>query len=246
MAPIVLGLGAVPSSSPLVLEDSAVVGLSWRNPPLTGNLPSGIQPGDLLLAFLAADDDPDGGTSRTYSLSGWEQLYHVNMSGQGNGRSRAVLWARVATGSEGSTISVTGVSGSGAEFVISTLRISGWDDSLPLSEAVEVSSTAQGFSQAPNPPSLSPSWGASSQSLYIAATQGSGGWFESTIPGGFDRRINAVSNNTGDGGGNQWNAMQILAFKNAQSASEDPGAFGTYSNFAWAAHTIAIKGKGSL
>lgn len=241
MAPVVLGLGRPPAPpAELTLEGSATTENGWQHSPFNVNLPSGIQAGELLLVFFGVDDDPNGGDNRTYSLSGWTQLWQT-ATAEGNGLLRGAAWARVATGSEGGSVSVVG-SGSGSESTGIALRIGGWDDSGSMMDAIAISSSADGFSSSPNPPAVSPAWGAGAPSLFIAVNQSASSWSGSSVPSGYDRRINAISNGSGSGGGNQFNSTQILAFKDGTAASEDPGAFTLNNSFAWLARTVAIKG----
>src|SRR5690606_21577426 len=98
-------------------------------------LPSGIQAGDLLVMVFRSAESAS-------TPSGWSLLSTRNSSG------RTYIFTKTATGSEGSTVSVS--LGDDSRIAAITYRISNWTGTP---EAVFVDSNTN------NPPSISPSWG---------------------------------------------------------------------------------------
>jgi hypothetical protein len=91
-------------------------------------------------------------------------------------------------------------------------------------------------STAPNPPSLTPSWGAA-DTLWLAVT----GWSEGTITASAfpTNYTNTGQNGTGVAGSE---GVSIgWGFRELNAASEDPGTFTLGSAANWVAFTIAIR-----
>lgn len=202
-----------------VVESSATSGTSAASSH-TANLPSGITAGDLLLLFVAAS----AGAARTVTTpSGWTEIY--NEVGPGDLR-RAIAYYKIAAGSEGSTLGMTG-SGN-INWAVTALRISGF------SGVPEVSSSASGTDTSPDPASLSPSWG-SGDTLWIAACHQRVHGTDPTLPSGYGSLVTATS-----GSGTSHGRMST-ATRNVTASSENPGAFGLSASANWVARTLAIR-----
>lgn len=186
-------------------------------------LPADIQPGDMLLIFVAGWTS--GADSAQSTPSGWTQLFQVN----NNGRLESfACFYKIATGSEGSSVTISQNAGT---FNVSTAyRITGYGG--PPEAA-----TATGTSSNPNAPSLSPSWGRH-DNLWIAAT----GIVNSSVipqsaPSGYSDLLQQVSNFFG----NQDTPRIASAVREAEADTEDPGPFGATAG-TWTAATVAIPG----
>jgi hypothetical protein len=183
-------------------------------------LPSSITSGELLLLFVAAG----AGGARTVSVSGWSELF--NSIGSGSLR-RLACFYKVATGSEGASVTV---SGSNSSFWASTCyRISGYQGTP------EAGTIATGSSASPNPPSLSPSWGSAKTLWFAVAGKDAGGSSDfSGAPTNYDNIIQ----NGGTGSGNH--AAIATARRELEASSDDPATFSISSND-WAANTVAVR-----
>lgn len=182
-------------------------------------LPSGIQSGELLIVFCHF------GNGTLTTPSGWNLLFTATA-----GTGRFSGFYRVATGSEGSTVSITGSASS--SWAINSYRISGYQGSPECGTAA----TGTGFS--PDPPSLSPSWGAK-KTLWIAAMgRQTGSGTTSTVPANYTDPLNY--------------AHSVIAVVSAQcssgrreleASSENPAAFSSGSGGTpeWVAQTVAVQ-----
>lgn len=189
-------------------------GVNNTNATLTLNLPTGIVSGELLVLLVST------ASARTVTQpSGWAMPLALNPGGSGTERQLCVM-TKTATGSEGSTVSASQSVNSNYSSV--AVRIDDWSN-------IEVSTGTTGNSATPNPDSISPSWGASVGSLFLAAGSLRGG-IASAGPSGY----------TGLTAGESGNVSIAVANRSAASANEDPSAFTTPTSNTWAAATIAI------
>lgn len=176
------------------------------------NLPTGIVAGELLIMTLGAFN-----ISQVPVLSfpgGWTRQYTKSV----NGQNAHEVWIKTATGSEGSTISVTAdVAASIAQKVA---RVSNW-------RSVSVSTGATGQSTTPNPDSLDPGLGLD-KFLWLAL---SGGFVTPSGPPSNYENFDTISQGVSDIG---------IATRFLAASSEDPGAFGGGTSNFWDACTVAI------
>ena len=188
-------------------------------------LPSGIASGDLLVMFCNTVSAWSGGISVP---SGWTALYTSVFSGESGDKVRCFY--KTATGSEGSTVAVATPDWTRMSAV--TFRISGWDSG----EAPEAGTPAvNSGSTAPNPPSLTPSWG-SDKTLWLAVSHSSAGSSVS-YPTNYSGGVTAYS-----GVDNAYHARTAVAVRELEATSEDPGAFTLGSSATWVANTVAVLG----
>src|SRR5690606_22191876 len=104
------------------------------------NMPSGVQVGDLLIAFLANDV----GDTPTLDMSGWEELYNTR-----NGTAvRGAAFARVATGTD-----PVSTAKDNQDLAAVVVRIVNHGVENPATD-IHVATPATGSSNAPNPPDL--------------------------------------------------------------------------------------------
>lgn len=181
-------------------------------------LPSGIVAGDILVMACTSN----GNVPPTGPPAGWAQEILNVGGGTGTDRFLAVF-SKTADGSEGATVDVDMASGVSLNALV--WRISGG----ALVEGTSTSSSGT----TPNPPSLSPSWGAR-DTLWIAlfaAREGSA----SAYPAGYSNGRYSNHSTTFVVGG---------AEKSSNAASEDPGTFTIPSSAVWVGGTVAIQPDG--
>jgi hypothetical protein len=182
----------------------------------TVNLPASIAAGDLLIVFFGYY------TGTVSTPGGWE-----TMGTENNGTSvYQAIFYKTASGSEGSTLTVT--TGSSTKSSHVSYRISGWTGTP------EKGSVATGTDSAPNPPSLTPSWG-SAETLWIVNETNRNNSF-STYP------TNYSSNQVRGGNTSTTSATETsAATREVTASSENPGAYGLSTSRYWLAQTVAIQ-----
>ncbi|RUU29775.1 hypothetical protein [Mesorhizobium sp. M6A.T.Ce.TU.016.01.1.1] len=182
-------------------------------------LPASITVGELLIIVITL-----GGASTTLSTpAGWNQLFKV----EGSSRTSAGYY-RVATGSEGASVSVT--SGATRKSRHQSFRISNY-------QGTPEATAANSLSTNPDPPTLTPSWG-SDDVLWIAFEGHRGGTSSPTTaaPSGYTN----FATGTTTGAAND-DAVCSTARLTSVASSENPGVF-TVVNSNWVAATMAIRG----
>jgi len=177
----------------------------------TVNLPSGIASGDLLLVFFNSESNP----TITFP-DGWYNLFQASYSTNVT----FGAWYRIADGTEGSTITVTTSTSQSTDHT--SYRITSYSGTPTVGTAVT------GIGTTPNPPSLTPSWGAK-DILWFAAV---GYW------GSFN--ISAYPTNYTNGRKDGLNLCLGTARRELNAASEDPGTFTLTGSALWVANTVAI------
>lgn len=190
----------------------------------TVNLPTGISNGNLLLVTIACRNST---TTITFP-AGWTIVgSEWTTGGSASAHSRMALYRRTADGSEGSTISVTtDVSNSCASI---SKRITGHH----TSSNPELGTAATGDSTTPDPPSLTPSWGAE-DTLWVAMSGKGAGGSASGYPTNYSQNQLSVPTTSGT------NAALYWAERELNGTSDDPGTF-TQSSAVWGAQTLAIR-----
>lgn len=206
--PGLLKSGTVASTNfPVVQSTNTTFGVA------TGihNLPTGIVSGDLLLLNYQS-----GTTTVPSAPAGWTQLYN---QGTPTNNQRGAIFYRVANGSEGSTVTVSG----GATQSSITYRI----DTYTGVPEIASTSGASGTNN-PDPPNLTPSWGLY-KNLWLAL-----GWVNfasiSGTPSGYLNTITIASRLTSS-------QRQLLA------ASENPTNYTQTSSASWLGVTLGVKGN---
>lgn len=191
------------------------------------NLPSGISSGDLLLVFAAFN-----GLPTVTDPSGWTVL--VSKTNTDTYR----IYAKIASGSEGSTVTVA-LSGANRAASVS-YRLTGArstiDTTATSSATISISSASDANTATPDPPSLTPAWG-SAENLWIAATFASDSSFTfSSYPTNYSLgQVNAQ-------GGSQGNGTAVsVASRLLTAATEDPGTFTTVTSRTRSTYTLAIR-----
>jgi hypothetical protein len=177
--------------------------------------PSGIAAGDLLVAMLYINGG--NGAAGVYSSNNGGYSYiGGDIYPSGNSHLAAIL-AKIADGSEGGTFNVTATNNSNISAVV--CRITGAHPS-----AMPERAAASATSGASDPPNLTVSWGAANN-LFIAWA----GPF--VITGSPPAGYTAIDSH----------ASHMCASNGVQSASENPGTYGTAPVTGWVATTIGIR-----
>lgn len=182
----------------------------------TVNLPNGIQSGDLLLVFFATDGYP----TITFP-GGWTQLFQTaNSSYVAFG-----AWYRIADGEEGATITVE--TSTWEMSAHTSYRITGY------SGTPEAGISATSNSSWPDPPSLTPTWGAE-DTLWFACEGNDHQYSVSSYPTNYaDGRNDIASSSSGCGVG--------TCRRELNAVSENPGTFTIAASEQWVANTVAIQ-----
>lgn len=206
---------------------SAVSNRDTAANPVIVDLPAGISAGDLLLVRLRSP------TAGSWTVpSGWTELFANQIHGSASG-DRDFFAYRIANGSEGSTLSVTNANSVKAAAI--ALRITGWHGTTPP----EISTAATGASTAPDPASLTPSWGAA-DTLWLWV----GGWEgrQTSPPAGNPTNYSGVLGaDTGTATNNASNCRVAIATRQLNATSEDPPSWTISISEDWVAHTVAIR-----
>ena len=186
----------------------------------TVNLPTGISSGNLLIVSFSND-----GSATVTWPSGWTQLFST-VNGTNNILSVAY---RIADGSEGTTITV-GTSGNESS-AHTSYRITGHDSST----APAYGTAATDSSANPNPPSLTPAWGAA-DTLWLSVYGWDSNATNSSYPTNYTLgQVTNLYNHQRQGTG------IASAGYNLNASSQDPGTATLSVTKAWVANTLAIR-----
>lgn len=192
-------------------------------------MPATVDAGDLLVMGIAIRLN-----SPTFTTpSGWTEI--ANDVGPST-FARMAIYAKVADGTEdGTTVDVaTSSADTGAAQV---RRVTGWYGSLSGVEA----QVATGDQTNPDPPSITPSWGAL-DTLFIE-------WIGASDD---DETVSAYSTNYSDGtdtisgAGVDAGAEIASAYRQLNATSEDPAAVTLSGLESWVAATVAIRPASAL
>lgn len=180
-------------------------------------LPASIAAGDLIIAVIAADSGAGAMTWPSPWVKLAERLDTAHVMSVGY---------LIASGGE-TSVAVTHTTERSNHLA---WRITDWHGTTPP----EASALANGNSNAPNPASLAPSWGADDTLWMALATwDDSSSPSLSTYPSNYTtaQGTNATASSAGRVAG---------AARQLNASSEDPGAFGLSGAETWAAFTVAI------
>lgn len=225
-------LGKPRMGSPLTPPTDFPAFLSWTksatNTPGTSHsvaLPGTTVANELLLAITMWNAN----TTIT-GMTGWTKL-----SGSGLSPGQSEIWAKIATGSDGASVSATSSTSEAGAFMVG--RIRGNYNSLVSGTGYKLSVTTAVTTSAPDPPSVTPDWG-SDDNLWIAVATFRGDNATLTgYPAGYtDFQDYHVTTNPGGGG-----ATVGAAVKEATAGSDDPGVFGLSASQYGCVYTIAIR-----
>ncbi len=188
----------------------------------TVNLPASIAADDLILAYFTCDGDP----TITWPDASWVSIGVLDAGGTGN--SGQVRY-RIADGTEGASITVTtSVAENSAH---QTYRITGWHGTT----APEFASSSWGSTANPNPPSLTPSWGAEDTLWFASVEINSGEVSISVFPANYGNGV------TRDSTGGFSGTTLGVSRRELNATSDDPGTFTISASHFCAAHTLAVR-----
>ena len=197
------------------------------------SLPSGTSAGDLLVLIAAFD----GAVSETHDIfvveAGWTRAALATAQGYVSG---AVFW-KVAAGSDAATVDISGNAAAEVGGVVA-YRITGHGGQVECAQTDNYTATGEPTS-APNPPSLTPTWGAADTLWIAAASIDNASRTYTAGPAGYANPIEY------DGAASSASVRTRSMTKAANSATEDPGAYTVSVTEQWVAFTIAIKPEGS-
>jgi len=191
-------------------------------------LPATITADDLLLAFVHA------GTTITAGPTGWAEIASVDLSASSGKYFKVYAFKAVGT-EDGGTISVT-LSVSAAA-VCQVQRYTSWNGKI---SEIEVSTVSTGTGTAPNPPSITPSWGAL-KAMFVTAAIASAGVTNFTEPSGYSTANPLLLTS-----GSSYYFATAYRAESTGVSSEDAGAWTLDASRNYATFTIAIRGARSV
>jgi hypothetical protein len=184
-------------------------------------LPASIVAGNLIVAFIAADL---ASSATTITMpAGWTD----KATQQFGSVVRCSVFARVADGTEGATVTITTSASEACAWHF--YNISSW---FGAAAGCEVGTPAAAGSTNPDPPSLTPSWGAA-DTLWLAGAGNDGNVAVTAGPASYTNFVNTRWANTAGCGVSS-------ARRELNTATENPGVF-TMTTEQWVAHTVAIR-----
>ncbi len=216
--------GAPPPASLAIVTSTAYTNGDSQSTSHSVTLPSSIASGNLLLLICGIN-----GTPTVTDPAGWT----VTLSAANGDTWR--IYSKIATGSEGSTVSVS--LSSAQRMGCANYQISGNRNGTSSSE-IEVSSTVDANTATPDPPSLSPSWGSAENLWFAISFTSDTNSTLSSNPTNYSLGQISGFNGTGSGGAGTGAAVAVRLLT---ATSEDPGVF-TFSNAkARSAYTLAVR-----
>lgn len=187
------------------------------------NMPATVDSGDLLLAFAEVRN------AGTWTVpTDWTE-FKAQLGGSSVGE--LTCFYKIASGTEdGGTATWTASTGTTAIWQV--IRVTGWHGTTPP----EATSAQGDYTTNPNPPTLSPSWGAE-ETLWLEIA---GNTAISSLTTGASTNYSGYQSNTASSGGSQCTIAS--AYRQLNASSEDPGVFANAGKIRyWAAVTIAIR-----
>lgn len=183
------------------------------------DMPAVVNAGDQLIIAFSSD-----GSSTVTPPSGFSQLHTTSNTNL----VRLGTYRKVADGTEGGT-TVDVVTSASCKAAAHTYRITSWHGTtIP-----EVGTAATGASVNPDPPTLSPSWGAE-DTLWLALAGINALVTTSVYPTNY---TDGTTSGTSSGNAN----TVISARRELNATSDDPSALTVSTNTEWVAQTLAIR-----
>lgn len=205
----------------------------------TVTLPTSIASGDLLIVAFCHDDAGATVTaSVTTPASGWTTLVNNLVANALGTVGRLSVFARIADGTEGTTITVTTTGSEGSAYTTYRIPASSWYGNL--TDGVNVATVSGPAANAnPNPPNLDPaSWG-TEDTMWMVIYSWDGNVSHTTYPTNY--ASNQLTNRWANTGGQ---GIASATRENA-AASEDPGTATISASEQWAAVTLAVRPAGA-
>lgn len=188
-------------------------------------MPATVNDGDLLITILSND-----GPATVTTPANWNLLGSTVHSSNTN---RLSNYYKIAVGTEGGT-TVDFVTSVAEEAVGHVYRISNWHGTTPP----EIGTAADAASTLPNPPTLTPSWGAA-DTLWLAGYGADATETTSVYPTNY---TNGQTDSTPAGG----SCTLGSARRELNATSDDPGTFTISASEQWIAQTFAIRPSSAI
>jgi hypothetical protein len=191
-------------------------------------MPATVEEGDLLLVLFSSDADAASDTVTT--PEGWTLIETMIRS---NNSVRGSIYAKVADGTEdGTTVNFQTSSIERAAAQVYRIPALTWFGNI--ADGIDSAGVDPGSTTAaPNPPSLSPSWG-DEDNLWIVYAAGSVWSAVNSYPSGYSSGMHTLTTGSGS-------ASASSATLNATGPNEDPGAFSMAESANGVVFTIAIR-----
>lgn len=201
---------------------------SRTNTPATSHtvtMPGTTASGNLLLVTLMFNSD----CTVTGPGGGWTKL-----SGSSASPGQSEVWAKIATGSDGASLSFSTSSTQAGAFQV--IRISGNKGGIVSGTDYNLSISSAATTANPNPPSVTASWGAANNLFIVVAHTRGNNSTVSAYPTNYSSGSNIVTTNGGGGG-----ASSGIAFRSLAAASDDPATFTLSGSEYGYAYTIVVR-----
>jgi hypothetical protein len=188
-------------------------------------MPATVMAGDLLIVFFTND-----GNATVTTPSGWTAMGTLTRDIYARGS----VYAKIANGTEGGT-TVNFITSATEQAAAQTYRILGASWYGSITNGIALQSYDPGTTTTtPNPPSLSPPWGAA-DSLWIAYAAGSSWTSVNSYPASYTNGTHTISS-TGTAGASTSTARRQLNAEN-----ENPGAFTMSVSASGVVFTVAVR-----
>ncbi len=190
-------------------------------------MPATVNAGDLLFVHIAVNHIATPNPTIT-TPAGWTQKWATAISSI----DRYGGYVKVADGTEGGT-TVDFVTSSTTVAAAHCHRITDWYGALA---GVEVGTAATGSSANPNPPSLTPSWGALDTLWFAVSGADDDDQAFTAAPTNYTNLASTIA-----GGGANASCEVGSAWRELNATNDNPGTFTLASTETWVAQTLAIR-----
>lgn len=190
----------------------------------TVTMPGTTASGNLLLAVVMFNSD-----TTVTGPGGWTKL-----SGSAASPGQSEVWAKIATGSDGASISFSTSSSLAGAFQV--IRITGNKGGIVSGTDYNLSISAAATTANPNPPSVTASWGSANNLFIVVANTRGNNSTVSSYPTNYASGSNIVTTNGGGGG-----ASSGIAYRTLTAATDDPGTFTLSASEYGFAYTIVVR-----
>ena len=184
------------------------------------DLPDGIVSGDLLMVFFSCDGTGD----HTWPTSpAWTRLAKIN---NGTATASISFGYRIANGSDGTSMTIVSDSEKAVAF---SWRITDWHGTT-----IPEYATASGDTTTPDPPNLTPSWGAD-DTLWISWYGINGNGAGTTYPTNYADNREYAETSAGA------SVSGAMCSRNLNATSDNPSTFQSSGASGWGAAIVAIR-----
>lgn len=225
--------GACPSTNDINVTSVTTTntGTGFASDSTTHNvaMPSSTTAGDLLLMFFSYDSNSNPTVTDPDGTGGWTEIIEANSATNGAFGS---VWAKVATGSDGSTVNFATSNTQSAAAQVYRIAAGTWYGSLTNGVAAAAGTGSTSATRAM--PTLDSPWGAT-DSMWFAYVAGGTYTGVTTYPTGYTNGTHA-SGNTTTNGASVSTSRQIL-----NAAAETPANYTMSSSQPGIGFTVAVR-----